>query len=91
MYTGVYMKKKLIPIIATIVLFIDQIIKLIIRKNMNLYNSIKIIKNFFNITYVKNIGAAWSIFSGFQIPQMFKKLRNNNIWHFTWGNTWKSF
>ena len=47
MYTGVYMKKKLIPIIATIVLFIDQIIKLIIRKNMNLYNSIKIIKNFF--------------------------------------------
>ena len=68
MYTGVYMKKKLIPIIATIVLFIDQIIKLIIRKNMNLYNSIKIIKNFFNITYVKNIGAAWSIFSGFQIP-----------------------
>ena len=68
MYTCVYMKKKLIPIIATIVLFIDQIIKLIIRKNMNLYNSIKIIKNFFNITYVKNIGAAWSIFSGFQIP-----------------------
>lgn len=62
------MKKKLIPVIALIILIIDQIIKYIIRKNMNLYESINIIKNFFKITYVKNIGAAWSIFSGMQLP-----------------------
>lgn len=55
--------KKILPI-SFILLIIDQILKFVVINNMNLNNSIIIIKNFFNITYVRNIGAAWSILSG---------------------------
>jgi len=47
--------------ITSIVLIIDQIIKLLINNNMKLYQQIKIIPNFFTIFYVKNTGAAFSI------------------------------
>lgn len=55
--------KKILPI-AGISLVLDQIIKIIVIMNMNLYDSINIINNFLNITYVRNTGAAWSILSG---------------------------
>jgi len=55
---------KKISIITIICILIDQIIKTIITNNLELYQSIKIINNFFNITYVRNDGAAWSILSG---------------------------
>ena len=55
---------KEISIITIICILIDQIIKTIITNNLELYQSIKIINNFFNITYVRNDGAAWSILSG---------------------------
>lgn len=56
------MKKKIY--FMTIFLFsIDQLIKLIVTKNMQLLSSITIIPNFFNITYVENTGGAWSILS----------------------------
>lgn len=58
--------KKLILIIFLSVL-IDQGIKLIVSYNMNVGDSINIINNFFSITYVHNIGAAWSILSGGRI------------------------
>ena len=47
--------------ITAIILIIDQIIKIIIRSNLNEYQEIKIIKNFFSITLLKNTGAAFSI------------------------------
>ena len=47
--------------ITSIVLIIDQIIKLLINNNMTLYQQIKIIPKFFTIYYVKNTGAAFSI------------------------------
>lgn len=47
--------------ITSIVLMIDQIIKLIINNTMTLYDQIKIIPNFFTIFYVKNTGAAFSL------------------------------
>jgi signal peptidase II len=47
--------------ITSIVLMIDQIIKLIINNTMTLYEQIKIIPNFFTIFYVKNTGAAFSL------------------------------
>lgn len=55
--------KKILPI-SILLLVIDQVIKLIIVNNISLNSSIIIIKNFFNLTYVRNVGAAFSILSG---------------------------
>ena len=46
-----------------IFLAIDIASKLLISNLMDIYDSIVVIRNFFNITYVRNTGAAWSIFS----------------------------
>ena len=54
-------KKKLIYTISSIVLLLDQLIKVLVVNNMDLHQEIKIIKNFFSIYYVKNTGAAFSI------------------------------
>ena len=51
-------------ILTIIFLIIDIVSKLIISKLMNVYDSIIVVKDFFNITYVRNTGAAWSIFEG---------------------------
>lgn len=55
---------KKITIFSLLIIILDQIIKFVVIQNMELYSSIIIIKNFFNITYVQNIGAAFSILSG---------------------------
>ena len=47
--------------ITSIVLMLDQIIKLLIMRKMVLHQRISIIPNFFSIFYVKNTGAAFSI------------------------------
>ncbi len=60
------MKKKII-IISIVILLIDIASKLIVKTNLHLYESISIIPNFFNITYVVNDGAAFSILRGNQI------------------------
>lgn len=54
------MKKKVL-IISIIVFFLDQLIKLLISSFLSLNESITLIPNLFNITYVINSGAAWSI------------------------------
>ena len=52
-------------IIFTILfLMIDIVSKIVVSKLMDLYDSIVIVKDFFYITYVRNTGAAWSIFEG---------------------------
>lgn len=65
MQVGDTMKKRCY-ILSLIFVFIDQIIKVLISSNMRLYESIKIIPNFFSITYVRNDGAAFSMFEGKQ-------------------------
>lgn len=58
-------KSIIILLILTVVcLFIDQLTKYIVTENMNVADTIHIIRNFFRITYVQNTGAAWSIFAG---------------------------
>ncbi|MBR3210772.1 MAG: signal peptidase II [Bacilli bacterium] len=47
--------------IFSVVLLLDQLIKILVRKNMELYEEIKIIPRFFSIYYVENTGAAFSI------------------------------
>ncbi len=55
--------KKILPI-SLLLVVIDQIVKILVINKMALQQSIIVINNFFNITYVKNTGAAWSILSG---------------------------
>ncbi len=55
---------KRIALFSLLIVIVDQIIKIIVTSNMGLYESIQIIKNFLSITYVQNIGAAFSILSG---------------------------
>lgn len=50
-------------IISTIVFFVDIASKFWILTKFNLYESINVLP-FFSITYVQNIGAAFSIFEG---------------------------
>ena len=57
------MYKKLF-IDTVIFVFIDQLSKGLINIGMNLNQSIEIIPNFLNLTYVHNTGAAFSIFEG---------------------------
>lgn len=47
--------------ITSIILLLDQFIKLIISKYLELGQTVKIIPNFFSIIYLKNTGAAFSI------------------------------
>lgn len=58
------MKKKFILFIAFFLFLFDQVVKLFIINKMKLYDSIKVINNFFYITYVENEGAAFSILTG---------------------------
>jgi signal peptidase II len=57
----------LVPIVA-----FDQLTKVIVDRTMALYHSIPIIDEFFNLTYVRNTGAAFGIFAGshevFRLP-----------------------
>lgn len=54
----------MIIIFTVIFLVIDIVSKLLISNLMYVGQSFQIVKSFFNITYVKNTGAAWSILSG---------------------------
>lgn len=53
-------KKWIIYVIASVVVIIDQIVKLVVKNTMDLYQIIIVIPNFFNFTYIKNTGAAFS-------------------------------
>jgi len=49
--------------IAVFGIIVDQITKIIVDRSMKLFDSIPIAENFFNITYVRNKGAAFSFLS----------------------------
>jgi len=52
---------KVFALTAGISLLLDQLTKIYIDSNFALYESITVIENFFNITYVRNPGAAFGI------------------------------
>ncbi len=60
------MKKK-VYLLSIIIFLIDLSSKLIIKNSLDLYQIIQVIPNFFNITYVINEGAAFSILEGKQV------------------------
>jgi len=48
---------------SVLLIFIDQITKFLVEKNIPLYAEIPVIKNVISLSYVQNTGAAWGIFS----------------------------
>lgn len=56
--------KKFILLFSLLLVIFDQIIKSIVISSIELYDLVKVIPNFFYITYIKNDGAAFSLFSG---------------------------
>lgn len=63
------MNKKNIFIISTaiIIAVIDQLTKFLARQNLQLNESIPIIKNIFHLTYITNTGSAFGMFQGFNL------------------------
>lgn len=54
---------RLLAIISTIILVLDQTTKLYIDANFRLHESVPVIRNLFHLTYVRNKGAAFGILS----------------------------
>jgi len=51
-------------LIALCVVLLDQASKEWVRGTFSLHESIPLIQDFFNLTYIRNTGAAWGMFSG---------------------------
>jgi len=56
--------------VSTLVLVLDQATKIYVDRNMALHSSICVIENFFNITYLRNKGAAFGLLadSSYRLP-----------------------
>ncbi len=65
-------KWKLVSGWLVLIIVLDQLTKIIVDHTMRLHASIPIIDGFFSLTYVRNTGAAFGIFSrsheGFRLP-----------------------
>ena len=57
-------KSKLILSLLIFIVLLDQISKLVVDRTMPLNYSISVIEDFFNLTYIRNTGAAFCIFAG---------------------------
>ena len=60
--------------VVAVTVIIDQITKNYILKNFDLYDSIEVIPDFFDITYVRNSGSAFSMFADKSWGQTFFKI-----------------
>lgn len=58
------MKEKRLYTISIVLCLIDQLLKIFIIHNFDIYQKVTILKNFFSIYYLQNKGAAFSTFSG---------------------------
>lgn len=65
-------KTKIATAWLAVIVITDQVSKFIVDQTMPLHHSIPIIEGFFNLTYIRNTGAAFGIFAGsaaaFRIP-----------------------
>ena len=53
-----------VSIVALAIVLLDQVTKLWVAASMRLHESIPVIPDFFSLTYVRNTGAAFSMFAG---------------------------
>lgn len=67
------MRQKLIYLItiSSLVIAADQLTKLLVHTKFQLHESRVVIENYFNITYVRNFGAAFGILA--QTPAVFRE------------------
>ena len=65
------MKRFIFPLIATLVIAVDQFTKYIVRANMQPGDRIPVIGNWVSIYYVQNTGTAFSMFSGNRFVTVF--------------------
>lgn len=65
------MKKTLYPLIAAIVIALDQFTKYLVRANMQPGDRIPVIGDWMSIYYVQNTGTAFSMFRGNQFVTVF--------------------
>ena len=49
--------------VACVIVILDQITKILVMHTMHLHESIPVIAGFFNLTYIRNPGAAFGIFA----------------------------
>lgn len=65
-------KSKLVFGWVSFIVIADQLTKFIVDRTMPLHHSISVIDGFFNLTYIRNTGAAFGIFAGsaaaFRLP-----------------------
>jgi signal peptidase II len=65
-------KLKIVVGWLAVILFLDQLTKIIVDRTMPLHESIPVIDGLFSLTYVRNTGAAFGIFAGsheaFRLP-----------------------
>jgi signal peptidase II len=57
-------KYRLVLLIVSTVVVLDQITKAWVQNRMHLYQSIAIVPNFVHLTYLKNTGAAFGLLAG---------------------------
>ena len=65
------MKRFIFPLIATLVIAVDQFTKYLVRANMQPGDRIPVIGNWMSIYYVQNTGTAFSMFSGNRFVTVF--------------------
>jgi signal peptidase II len=61
-----------VTVVALSIILLDQVTKLWVAASMRLHQSIPVVDGFFNLTYVRNTGAAFSLFAdhgaSFRVP-----------------------
>jgi signal peptidase II len=61
---GVSVKLRIVCAWVTAIVVVDQLTKAIVDRAMSLHDSIPLIPGIFNLTYIRNTGAAFGIFAG---------------------------
>ncbi|MFV0479727.1 MAG: signal peptidase II [Anaerorhabdus sp.] len=56
--------KKQNGLLFLIIVSLDLLTKHLVSQNIESFESVEVISGFFSLTYAKNTGAAWSLFSG---------------------------
>ena len=51
-------------LVALSIILLDQASKEWVRRAFSLHESVPLVPGFFNLTYIRNTGAAWGLFSG---------------------------